>query len=260
MSTDRRERKPDRRRALLLVLLAAAVVAIPGRLAWSMRASTMASTDDAREQVRRLNEQIAQARRDQARSGELNDQLQALGAAMPADPDLPSAVEQLQALANEANVTFVATAQTPPSAGKEAAASVAAATTTTSAAKSQAKGVAQSGSSAPSDEEPATAPSSSSTSFLLEVDVAGTASNLTAYLEKIRSLPRLLTIERLAWTWQEGVAGGAGTQTVNAHFTVKAYSWPSAPRAVPGAPSTTPGRRASAVSGSTTSGTAGGAP
>ena len=159
---------------------------------------------------------------------------------MPADPDLPSAVEQLQALANEANVTFVATAQTPPTAGRDAA-SASPTTTTASAAKSGAKGATPTGSSVPSDQEPA-APSpstSASTSFLLEVDVAGTASNLTAYLEKIRSLPRLLTIERLAWTWQDGVAGGTGNQTVNAHFTIKAYSWPSAPRTVPGAASTT---------------------
>ena len=221
MTADRR--RPDRNRLLLFVLLAVAVVAIPGRLAWSMRSDALTKASDTRDEVQHLQDQIAQARRDQARTGELADQLAALGAALPADPDLPSVVEQLQALAKEANVTFSASSQTQPAAIKDTrTADDTAATTTATTARA--------GLATASDEEPAAVVTSSTTSFLIEVDIVGTRSNLTAYLEKIRALPRMLTVERLAWSWRDGTTGGANTQAVTAHFTVKAYSWAGAPK------------------------------
>jgi len=144
---------------------------------------------------------------------------------MPADADLPSVVEQLGALAREANVSFVATAQTPPATPRTDAAGATATTTTTVAPKAA---------DAPVEGDAPSTVTSATVSFVLEVDVVGTATNLTAYLEKIRSLPRVLTIERLTWSWQEGVTGGANTQTVNAHFAIRAFSWSSAPRQLAG--------------------------
>ena len=236
-------RPTDRKRMLLGVLVIVAVVAIPGRLAWSMRSSSLTKASETRDEVHRLQDQVAQARRDSARASELNDQLQALSAALPAEPDLPSVVEQLEAVARESNVSFVASAQTPPSARDAKATAAADGTTTTAPATtgkvSAADGTEESSGAASGASAP-TAASSASSSFLVEVDVIGTSSNLTAYLEKVRALPRVLTVERLAWTWQEGATGGAGTQAVTAHFSIRAYSWAGATRALPGAVAVSP--------------------
>ena len=235
-------RKPDRKRVLLVVLVVVAVVAIPGRLAWSMRSSALDQASETRDQAHLLEDQVAQARRDKARAGELNDQLQALSAALPAEADLPSIVEQLQAVARESNVSFVSSSQTPPAA-RDARATTDATTTTppTSSKASSSSDGSDDGSGSAASASAAAGPASAS--FLVEVDVVGTASNLTAYLEKLRSLPRVLTVERLAWTWQDGT-GGAGAQAVTAHFTVRAYTWAGATKAVPGATTVPPTSKA----------------
>ena len=234
-----------RKRLLFGVLVGVAVVAIPGRVAWSMRASSLTKASETRDEVHRLQDQVAQARRDSARANELNDQLQALSAALPAEPDLPSVVEQLEAVARESNVSFVASSQTPPSTRDAKAAAAAADSTTTTPPATTGKLSAADGSDDSSGAGTAGAASaatgaasSASSSFLVEVDVIGTASNLTAYVEKIRALPRVLTVERLAWTWQDGATGGAGSQAVTAHFSIRAYTWAGATRALPGATAT----------------------
>ena len=245
-------RPTNRKRMLFGVLVVVAVVAIPGRLAWSMRSSSLTKASETRDEVHRLQDQVAQARRDSTRAGELNDQLQALSAALPAEPDLPSVVEQLEAVARESNVSFVASAQTPPS-SRDAKAAAAAADSTTTTVRASATGKVSaadgteesSGSSAAGAASSATgAGGSASSSFLVEVDVVGTSSNLTAYVEKVRALPRVLTVERLAWTWQEGATGGVGSQAVTAHFSIRAYTWAGATRALPGAAAAVPTTRA----------------
>lgn len=216
---------PDRKRTLLIVLVVVAVAAIPGRIAWTMRSSTLTEASDTREEVRRLDEQVAQARRDEARAGELRDQLQALAAALPAEPDLASVVEQLQAVADESNVTFVSSSQAVPNVAP------ARAVPTTETTDPDAAGATATSTPAGDGAADATAGPTSS-NFMVEIDVTGTKSNLAAFVEKLRSLPRVLTVERLQWTWQEGPTGGADAQVVTAHLSVRAYTWSGAAKAV----------------------------
>lgn len=211
----------ERKHVLFIVLLVVAVVAVPGRMAWSMRSDAKAEADATRQETEDLEVRIVQARRDQARSGVLNTQLQALAAALPPDPDLASVIEQLAALSREANVTWKTSAQNQPVAAvREASSADEEDTTPTTVAAGSTDTTA--------------APTPAATSYLIDIDLEGTPANLTTFLEKVRSLPRLLTVERMTWAWQDGATGQPNSQIVSAHLTMKAYTWSGAPKALPG--------------------------
>lgn len=227
------ERRFERKHVLLAVLVVVAVAAIPGRMAWSMRSDAAAEADTVRAETAELQARITKARKDQKRSAELNAQLEALAAALPPEPDLASVLEQLSALATEANVSWTTSAQNQPIVVRETRADDEDTVPTTTAAAGAATATA-----AADDAAPAGPPTSS---YLLEVDLEGTPGNLTTYLEKLRSLPRLITVERMTWTWREGASGQPNSQLVAARVTLKAYTWTAAPKAVPGAaPTSTP--------------------
>lgn len=224
-------RAPDaRKRVLLLVLLGVAVVALPGRLAWSMRSNTVDQTDQLREDVRAVRERVTLAKRDDANQADLKEQLALLGQAMPADADLPSVVEALASLAADSGVSWRSSSQAAP-AVREAARSGTDQTTTTvvrpaaGAADAVATGNDTTATTTPADA--AGAPTPVTGSFTVEVDVAGTAEALTTYLDKVRTMTRLITVERLSFAWSEA---GANAKVVTAHFSLKAYTWAGAPR------------------------------
>jgi Tfp pilus assembly protein PilO len=228
------DRTFERKHVLFVVLVALAVIAIPGRIAWSMRSDAAADATATRDQVRDLQDRIAQAQRDQRNSVQLNEQLKALAAALPPDADLASVVEQLAALAKEANVTWKTSAQNQPIVQRDAAASAGeddGVTATTAARRSTSDAEAASEGGDQTNTTAVTAATSSS--YLVDIDLEGTPANLTTFLEKLRSLPRLFTVERMTWAWRDGAAGGSNTQVVSAHVTLKAYSWSSAPKALP---------------------------
>lgn len=222
------DKRTDRKRVLLFVLLAVAVAAIPGRMAWSMRSDAAAEADSTRLQVGELQDRIVQARADQKNAAKLNEQLTALAAALPPDTDLASVVEQLAALAKEANVTWKSSAQNQPVDKRETTATTDEDTVPTTAA---APAGAADGAASSSDTTAAV--SAATASYLVEIDLEGTPANLTTFLEKMRSLPRLLTVERMTWAWRDGATGGSNTQLVAAHLSIKAYSWTGAPKTLP---------------------------
>jgi len=221
----------DRKRVLLLALLGVALVALPGRLAWNMRSSTVDQTDQLREDVRAMRERVTVAKHDQANRADLQEQLALLGQAMPADADLPSVVEALASLAAASGVSWQSSSQAAPSA-RETTRTGADATTTTTAARSTAAAAAavaagtDTTATTTADGTAAT-PTPVTGSFTVEVDVTGTPQALTTYLDKVRTLTRLITVERLSFAWNES-AGNA--QPVTAHFSLKAYTWAGAPR------------------------------
>ncbi len=248
------DRPFERKHVLFVVLLALAVIAIPGRMAWSMRSDAVDEATATRDQVRDLEDRIAQAHRDQRNSVQLNEQLKALAAALPPDADLASVVEQLAALAKEANVTWKTSAQNQPIVLRESASGATEAdgvTPSTAARRSTPDTSAVSEGGDQTTDTTTAAPTSSS--YLVDIDLEGTPANLTTFLEKLRSLPRLFTVERMTWAWRDGAAGGSNTQVVSAHLTLKAYSWSSAPKALPS------GTGAAGLAATTTATTAAGA-
>lgn len=233
----------DRKRILFVVLLVVAVAAIPGRMAWSMRSDAAAEAAATRVQVDDLRTRIAKARVDQKKSAELNEQLGALAGALPPDTDLASVVEQLAALAKEANVTWKASAQNQPTDKRETTATSDETVPATAAEGTRSETLAEAGDQSTDTTAVATAATSS---YLVEIDLEGTPANLTTFLEKLRSLPRLLTVERMTWAWRDGATGGSNTQLVSAHLSIKAYSWTGAPKSLTG------GTASSGVDASTT--------
>ena len=241
MSGDKRF---ERKHVLLFALLAVAIVAIPGRMAWSMRSDAQAEANATRTEVRDLEDRIAQARRDQRDSAKLNEQLKALAAALPPDADLASVVEQLATLAKEANVTWKTSSQNQPVAQKETTATTATTVTTGADGTGTGAGATRSADAVASegdDQTTDTTATAASQSYLVDIDLEGTTANLTTFLEKLRSLPRLFTVERMTWSWRDGATGGSNSEIVVAHMTLKAYTWSGAPKALPDTTTTVAG-------------------
>lgn len=227
----------ERRRLLLFVLLGVAVVALPGRLAWSMRSSAVGEADAVREQARSVRERVTIAQRNETNRAKLIHQLEVLGKAMPAEADLPSVLDALAQLATASGVVWQGSTQTPP-ANRDAARPGGTETPTT--VRTTVPEVEPSATTAPAGAEPGTAttvaeagPVPVTGSFTIDVDVAGTTDALTSYLDQVRSLTRLITVERLALTWNSQTDARL---PVTAHLTLKAYTWAGAPRG--GAPLT----------------------
>ncbi len=220
----------DRKRVLLLVLLGVAVVALPGRLAWNMRSGTVDQTDQLREDVRAMRERVTLAKRDETNRADLEEQLALLGRAMPADADLPSVVEALASLASASGVSWQSSSQAAPTVREATRAGSDATTSTTArpaAGTADAVAAGNDTTATTTADGAASAPTPVTGSFTVEVDVTGTPQALTSYLDKVRSLTRLITVERLSFAWNES-AGSA--QAVTAHFSLKAYTWAGAPR------------------------------
>lgn len=221
----------ERRRLLLLVLVGVAVVALPGRLAWSMRSSALDEADAVREQARGVRERVILGQRNETNRAKLVHQLEVLGRAMPAEADLPSVLDALAQLAAASGVVWQGSTQTPP-ATREAARPTGSEAPTT--VRTTVPEVEPSATTTPTGASPGTAttvaeagPVPVTGSFTIDVDVAGTTEALTSYLDQVRGLTRLITVERLALTWNSQTDARL---PVTAHLTLKAYTWAGAPR------------------------------
>jgi len=218
------------------------VVALPGRFAWSMRSSALSKANDVKAATALKNAELAKARSLKAKEPQLENDLFRLGKAMPVEPEQTSLVDQLSAIAREANVKWTVLESGVPDVAKKAAGSSVAAgagvpdTTVASApAIAQASGAATAAkrtsgaADAINNADAATvvdaAPASGAIGFTFDSVVIGNEGSITAFLDKVRTLDRLVVIDKLLFGWPESKSSDQSDGGLRLRMTLRAFTW-----------------------------------
>jgi hypothetical protein len=232
--------KLDRRNKILLGVLGVLfLLGVPGRLAWSMRSSAVSDAKAVREETAIKQIELARARKAKANEQQLTAALGELVLAMPATPDQQSLLDTLAGLAKETNVSWEVLSSAVPQSAKAAArdatgdSSTTAASAPATSADTGDTAAASSGSSA------------ANSSFAFDATVSGDEASISAFLERVRSIDRLVVIDKLQLNWDKTT--GSTNGGVNARLSMRAFMWKGAATAttststtVAGTTSTTP--------------------
>ena len=232
-------KEPNRNtKVVLLVLGGLLIVALPGRFAWSMRSSALSKTNDVKAATALKNAELAKARSLKAKEPELENDLFKLGKAMPAEPEQTSLVDQLAAIAREANVKWTVLESGVPDIAKKAAGSSSAAGSATpdttvatvpAGAASAAKRTSGAADAINNSDAAAAgvdaAPTSGAIGFTFDSVVIGNEGSITAFLDKVRTLDRLVVIDKLLFGWPESKSSDQSDGGVRLRMTLRAFTW-----------------------------------
>ena len=232
MTRDASKERNRNTKVVLGVLGALLVVALPGRFAWSMRSSSLSKTKDVKAATALKNAELAKARSLKAKEPQLQNDLFQLGKAMPVEPEQASLVDQLAAIAREANVKWTVLESGVPEVAKKAAGSSAASaapdTTVASVpagAATRPSGAADAITSADATTGVDAAPVGGAIGFTFDSVVIGNEGSITAFLDKVRTLDRLVVIDKLLFGWPESKSGDQSDGGVRLRMTLRAFTW-----------------------------------
>ena len=233
MTRDASKERNKNTKVVLGVLGALLVVALPGRFAWSMRSSSLSKAKDVKAATALKNAELAKARSLKAKEPQLQNDLFQLGKAMPVEPEQASLVDQLAAIAREANVKWTVLESGVPEVAKKAAgsssgASAAPDTTVASVpagAATRPSGAADAINSADATTGVDAAPVGGAIGFTFDSVVIGNEGSITAFLDKVRTLDRLVVIDKLLFGWPESKSGDQSDGGVRLRMTLRAFTW-----------------------------------
>ena len=245
--------KLNRRNKLFLGVLGALfLLAVPGRLAWSQRAAAVSDAQAIRTDTDSKRIELARANKAKVNRSKLDAALNELVTAMPSTPDEQSLLDTLAGLATETNVSWEVLSAAVPQGAKAAVSSAATESDTPAETKSG---------SAPGTTVPAggsgdvatpAVTAASTPSFSFDATVSGDDASVSAFLERVRTIERLVSIDKVQLTWNKGA--GATSTGVSARLSMRAFVWKAGAKAASG--SATPATTVSATTGSATSETA----
>ena len=227
MTRDASKERNKNTKIVLGVLGALLVVALPGRFAWSMRSSSLSKAKDVKAATALKNAELAKARSLKAKEPQLQNDLFQLGKAMPVEPEQASLVDQLAAIAREANVKWTVLESGVPEVAKKAAGSSTAAGSATpdttvasvpAGAATRPSGAADAINSADATTGVDAAPAGGAIGFTFDSVVIGNEGSITAFLDKVRTLDRLVVIDKLLFGWPESKSGDQSDRCASGNF------------------------------------------
>lgn len=215
--------KLSRRNKIFLGVLGALfVLAVPGRLAWSQRSAAVSDAQEIRTETESRRIELARANKAKVNRSKLDAALHELVTAMPATPDEQSLLDTLAGLAAETSVSWEVLSAAVPQGTRAAAAAA-----TESDTPAEATNRSTSGTPPPADGSgdvatPAATPASTP-SFSFDATVSGDDASVSAFLERVRAIDRLIAIDKVQLTWNKGA--GATSAGVSARLSMRAFVW-----------------------------------
>ena len=234
----------DPKKILVIALGVLGLVLLPLKIAKGKGDDTKKQTSAVQAQIADKDQQLKTARKAVSAKQANQTALDVLGVRMPAKSDEEGFISQLEQLASQSGVEWLSSSFTSDDSSPGAAA--AATTTTTTLAGAKPVG----GASAAPAGKPASGAYADrvSNSFVVAIEIVGPFGAQMTYLEKLRSMDRLFTIDKVDFALAApavatGVAttvAGAPTTTapadaakapIHASIQLRAYTWtgPSTP-------------------------------
>ena len=229
-------RVDGRRRTAAVVLGALVVLAVPTRVAFGMRSSALAQASDVRQETASRQIELNRAKKAKANQPKLQTAFAELVAAMPATPDQQSLLDTLSALAAETSVSWEVLAAAVPQTVKTATTD-SATTDPASTGRTPDTSLAPASADSGAVGAPATVASSASTSFTFDATVSGDDASVSAFLDRLRSIDRLVVVDKVQLSWNRSTTGAGGG--VNARLSMRAFIWKGAAKAGASTGSTT---------------------
>jgi hypothetical protein len=148
---------------------------------------------------------------------------------MPATPDRQGLLDTLAGLAKETNVSWEVLSSALPQPAKATARDAAGddstvATTTPAPSASSADSGTDTGAGASGS-----ATSGASPSFAFDATVSGDDASVSAFLERVRAIERLVLVDKVQLSWNKSASGAGGG--VSARLSMRAFIWKGASKA-----------------------------
>jgi hypothetical protein len=226
-----------RRRTALTVLGGLLVMAIPTRVVWGLRSSALNEASAIREETSARQVELTRAKKAKANQPQLKAALAEMTAAMPATPDLQSLLDTLSTLAADTNVSWEVLSAAVPQIKTATTVSTEPTGSASSAATTVPSAGADSASAGGGDTGTPSAAASTGTSFAFDATVSGDDASVSAFLDRLRSIDRLVVVDKVQLNWNRSAAGTGGG--VNARLSMRAFIWKGGAKAGAAAPSTT---------------------